>query len=155
MDSIYRDLAPDEVVKAKGLEKTRTQCEMVAYRLLPKSMKEKVERNSVVAFKNCNVAFSPDMLLRNEKICIEIDGGYHILHQRRDKYRNAVFRANGYIVIRIKNQDTSVDVAFWQQLLAGLEYDGTTRENVRPFIDELRKLIDDAIRSWTRINPAE
>ena len=43
MDSIYRDLAPDEVVKAKGLEKTRTQCEMVVYRLLPKSMKEKVD----------------------------------------------------------------------------------------------------------------
>ena len=31
----------------------------------------------------------------------------------------------------------------------------TTKEIIRPFIDELRKLIDAAIRSWTRIDPAK
>ena len=62
-----------------------------------------------------------------------------------------MFISHGFIVIRIKNQDVNVDVAFWQRLLEGLEGFEADREEIRPFIDELRQMIDDEIRSWTII----
>lgn len=150
MENNYRDLTPFEVRKAIRLEKTRTQYEMVAYRLLPKSMRKNVERNHPVAFVGTS-AYFPDLLLRKEKICIEIDGRYHKNRYNEDRRRDEAFIKGGYIVIRIKNEDTRVNVAFWQRLLEGLEGYEVDREEIRPFIDELRKMIDDEIRSWTSL----
>ncbi len=151
MENIYRDLTPREVKNAMWLGKTRSQSEKVAYRLLPKSMKEGIERNSVVAFANSNKLYFPDLLLRKERICIEIDGGYHIRRKEKDERRDNLFRSHGFIVIRIKNKDTQVNVAFWQRILEGLEDYEVNRKDIRPFIDELRQMIDDEIRSWTII----
>jgi very-short-patch-repair endonuclease len=150
MENNYRDLTPFEVRKAIRLEKTRTQYEMVAYRLLPKSMRKNVERNHPVAFVGTS-AYFPDLLLRKEKICIEIDGRYHKNRYNEDRRRDEAFIKGGFIVIRIKNEDTRVNVAFWQRLLEGLEGYEVDREEIRPFIDELRKMIDDEIRSWTSL----
>ena len=69
MNNIYRDLTPIEVMKALEQEEKRTKYEKLAYRLLPKSMKEKVERNPAVAFVG-RTAFFPDLFLREEKMCI-------------------------------------------------------------------------------------
>lgn len=151
MENIYRDLTPFEVKKAKRRETTRTPCEMVAYRMLPKSMRKNVERNPVVAFTDSKTIYFPDLLLRREQICIEIDGGYHIRRKEKDERRDNLFRSHGFIVIRIKNKDTQVNVAFWQRILEGLEDYEVNRKDIRPFIDELRQMIDDEIRSWTII----
>ena len=151
MENIYRDLTPREVKNAMWLGKTRSQSEKVAYRLLPKSMKEGLERNSVVAFVDSNKLYFPDLLLRKERVCIEIDGGYHIKRKKEDEERDNLFISHGFIVIRIKNQDVKVDVAFWQRLLEGLEAYEVDREDIRPFVNELRQMIDDEIRSWTII----
>lgn len=150
MENIYRDLTPREVKNAMWLGKTRSQSEKVAYRLLPKSMRKNVERNHPVAFVGTS-AYFPDLLLRKEKICIEIDGRYHKNRYNEDRRRDEAFIKGGYIVIRIKNEDTRVNVAFWQRLLEGLEGYEVDREEIRPFIDELRKMIDDEIRSWTSL----
>ena len=137
-DSMYRELTPDEVKQAMGQKDKRTQSERKAYRLLTWSMRQRVERNPAIAFKDCNVAFFPDLFFRNERICIEIDGGYHFKRQRQDEYRDKIFKSHGFIVIRIKNLDTRVDVAFWQRLLEGLEKDGCDRTDIRSFVSELR-----------------
>ena len=148
MNNIYRDLTPIEVMKALEQVETRTKYEKLAYRLLPKSMKEKVERNPAVAFVG-RTAFFPDLFLREEKICIEIDGGYHHKRYFEDLNRDRAFRERGFVVIRIKNEDTCVDVVFWQRLLEGLEGSEVNREDIRPFVNELRQMINDEIRSWT------
>ena len=151
MENIYRDLTPREVKNAMWLGKTRSQSEKVTYRLLPKSMKEGLERNSVVAFADSNKLYFPDLLLRKERVCIEIDGGYHEKRKKEDEDRDNLFISHGFIVIRIKNQDVKVDVAFWQQLLDGLEKDGANRRDIKPFTSELRQMINDEICSWTTI----
>ena len=130
------------------LGKIRTQSEKVAYRLLPKSMRMNIERNHPVAFVGTS-AYFPDLLLRKEKICIEIDGRYHKKRYNEDRRRDEAFIKGGFIVIRIKNEDTRVKVAFWERLLEGLEGSEVDREDIKPFIDELRKMIDEEISSWT------
>ena len=148
MENIYRDLKPFEIKKAMWLGKIRTQSEKVAYRLLPKSMRKNVERNHPVAFVGTS-AYFPDLLLRKEKICIEIDGRYHKKRYNEDRRRDEAFIKGGFIVIRTKNEDTRVKVAFWERLLEGLEGSEVDREDIKPFIDELRKMIDEEISSWT------
>lgn len=83
-------------------------------------MRQNIERNPPIAFVGCKSAFFSDLFLRKEKICIEIDGGYHFKRQHQDVHRDDVFRKNGFVVIRIKNLDTRVNVAFWERLLEGL-----------------------------------
>ena len=151
MENIYRDLKPFEKKKVMWLGKIRTQSEKVAYRLLPKSMRKNVERNSAVAFADSNTLYFPDLLLRKERVCIEIDGDYHKKRKEKDERRDNLFISHGFIVIRIKNQDTKVDVAFWQQLLDGLEKDGGNRSDINSFTSELRQMINDEICSWTTI----
>ena len=151
MENIYRDLKPFEKKKVMWLGKIRTQSEKVAYRLLPKSMRKNVERNSAVAFADSNTLYFPDLLLRKERVCIEIDGDYHKKRKEKDERRDNLFISHGFIVIRIKNQDTKVDVAFWQQLLDGLEKDGGNRNDINSFTSELRQMINDEICSWTTI----
>ena len=152
-DNIYRELTPNEVEQAREQKNKRTQSERVAYRLLPWCMRVHVERNPAIAFKDCDVAFFPDLFFRDERICIEIDGGYHFKRQRQDEYRDKIFKSHGFIVIRIKNLDTRVDVAFWQRLLEGMN----KVENVAFHLqlpemkEELRRMISDEIRNWTHI----
>ena len=150
-DSIYRELSANEVEQAHEQKEKRAASEMVAYRLLPWSMRQNIERNPPIAFVGCKYAFFPDLFLRKEKICIEIDGGYHFKRQHQDEYRDKMFKKHGFIVIRINNLDTCIDVAFWQRLLEGLEKDGGGRTDIRPFLSELHQMVDDKIRSWTMI----
>ena len=132
----------------------RTEYEKRAYMLLPKSMRVNVKRNPTVAFPNRKVYY-PDLLMEGEKISIEIDGGYHNWRKwkRRDARRDRVFKSNGYTVIRIKNEDVRINVVFWQRLVEGLEKIAEDRPNIQAYVNELRKMIDSAIRSWTDIDP--
>ena len=95
--------------------------------------------------------FFPDLLFREEKICIELDGGYHWGRIRQDTYRDETFAKHGFTTIRIKNLDTCVNVCFWQRLVEGLE----NINNRSPFVDtliiELHKMIDTEIQLWTCI----
>lgn len=150
MNSIYRALTAKETDRAVEQVSKRTKSEKVAYRLLPWSMRRYVERNQPVAFVRSK-AFFPDLLLRKEKICIEIDGGYHYKHIRQDEHRDKVFHRHGFIVIRIKNLDTRVNVAFWQRILEGLVKEGTERGDIQPYITELHQMIDEEIQSWTTL----
>ena len=151
MEIIYRDLKPFEIKKAMWLGKIRTKSEKVAYRLLPKSMRKSVERNSAVAFADSKKLYFPDLLLRKERVCIEIDGGYPKKRKEEDERRDNLFISHGFIVIRIKNQETKVDMAFSQQLLDGLEKDGGNRSDINTFTSELRQMINEEICSWTTI----
>ena len=144
----YRELTPKEQKSAADQKGKRTPSERVAYSLLPESMKKSAERNPPVAFKEC-VAYYPDLFFRKERICIELDGSSHYGKEQSDKEKDDVFEKRGFIVIRIKNEDTDVNVSFWQQLVKGLEKDGGNRPDILAFIDDLRKMIDIEIRSWT------
>ena len=132
----------------------RTEYEKRAYMLLPKSMRVNVKRNPTVAFPNRKVYY-PDLLMEGEKICIEIDGGYHNRRKwkRRDARRDRLFKSNGYTVIRIKNEDVRINVVFWQRLVEGLEKITEGRPKIQAYVVELRKMIDSTIRSWTDIDP--
>lgn len=147
MEIKYRELTPNEVARAKEQKGMRTKYERRAYRLLPACMKKCVERNPPIAFARLKTTYYPDLFFRDAKICVEIDGGYH--HNRRfeDYIRDKAFKRRGFIVIRILNGDTRVDVAFWQRLLEGLEKSGTNRDDILLFINELRKTIDDVTKS--------
>ena len=148
---MYRELKSAEVKRALRQPLHRTDSEVRAYCLLPKSMRCRTERNPPIAFSNSKEAYFPDLLLRKERICIEIDGGYHKNRKEKDAERDQMFKSHGFIVIRIKNEDTEVDVAFWQRLLEGMEKDAKDRNDIRPFIAELQRIIDDEICSWTII----
>ena len=152
MENVYRALSPYEIAKAKLLMSRRTGSEKRAFQLLPECMKKVTERNPAIAFKGCAV-FYPDLFLRNEKICIEIDGAYHSNRKLLDEYRDKVFKEHGFIVIRIVNQDTYVNVAFWQRLLEELENSqhNFNHPNLNMIKAELRQLIDQEIDSWTCI----
>jgi len=154
IDDIYRALTPKEIEQAREQKDKRTVSEKVAYRLLPWSMKHNIERNPPVAFVECKSAFFPDLFLRNEKVCIEIDGGYHCKRERQDAHRDKVFRKYGFIVIRIKNLDTCINVAFGERLLEGLNKveDTGSRPHLAAIKEELRRMISDEICSWTRID---
>ena len=148
---MYRELNPAEGKRALMQPEHRTKSEVRAYRLLPKSMRSRTERNPPIAFCDCKEAYFPDLLLRKEKICIEIDGEYHKNRKEKDADCDEAFKSHGYIVIRIKNEDTEVDVAFWERLLEGLKQAGTNRRDIQPFIAELQRMIEEEISSWTII----
>lgn len=147
----YRTLTAEEMVRADEQRKERTSAEKEAYRLLPENMRERVERNSPVAFEG-HKAFYPDLLFRDEKIIIEIDGGVHRKYeqQRIDEHRNGVFKDHGFHVIRILNEDVCVNVAFWQRVVKGLSKINPVenRTDVCDFIADLNELIhQETIRS--------
>ena len=152
---MYRELKSAEVKRALRQPLHRTDSEVRAYCLLPKSMRCRTERNPPIAFSNSKEAYFPDLLLRKERICIEIDGEYHKNRIEKDAERDQMFKSHGFIVVRILNEDTEVDVAFWERLLEGLEKFGEHRSDIKSFIVELRQLINDEISSWTKYNPAE
>lgn len=103
-------------------------------------MKLNVERNSPVAFVG-NRSFYPDLLFREAKIIIEIDGSIHLIEERQksDKDRDRIFQAHGYDIIRIVNEDVCFSVSFWLRLKEGLsriEPVGN-KSVVQDYIDEL------------------
>lgn len=150
IDIEYRDLKPFELDYAAEQKNGRTYSERVAFSLLPESMKKSAERNPPVAFKGC-IAYYPDLFFRKERICIEIDGSSHYTKGESDKEKDEIFRERGFIVIRVENEDTDDNVAFWQQLIKGLEKDGGNRPEILAFIDDLRKMVDNEIRNWTNL----
>lgn len=152
MENIYRELTPNEVKLVLEQKEMRTKHEKSAYRLLPGIMKANVERNPPIAFKDCNVTFFPDLFFRKEKICIELDGGYHWKRIRQDAYRDETFAKHGFTTIRIKNCDTSVNVSFWQRLVEGLEKIDNRMPSVNGLITQLRQMIDHEIWSWTQLD---
>ena len=149
--SIFRELTGAEVIQAREQKEMRTSYEREAYRLLPNSMKAKVERNPPIAFKECNVTFFPDLFFREERICVEIDGGYHYKRIRQDTYRDEVFARHDFATIRIKNLDTLVNVSFWQRLVEGMSKIDNRTQSIDAIITELHQMIDTEIRSWTCI----
>lgn len=145
-----RDLTPWEKNNEKKKMKGATYGERSAFMLLPESMKKNAKRNKAVAFEGCN-AYYPDIFLSIEKIVIEIDGSSHIGNGEEDAKRDEEFIERGYTVIRIEDSDTEVDVAFWQRLVEGLEKIENNRPEIIGFINDLQKLIDAEVRSWTDI----
>ncbi len=114
--------------------------EAVAYNLLPEILKEHTERNVCVAFEG-HKAFYPDLFLYDEKIVIEIDGGYHRGKMNEDKHRDDVFNEYGYHTIRIENNDTKKKLNFWFCLLVGLRGMKSDKVSINKMITTLEKKI--------------
>ena len=149
---MYRELTAREKQRALYYEQIHTEAETRAYKLLPKSMKEKVQSNPVVVFAGNSSLFFPDLFFARERICVEIDGGAHDRKKERDARRDKIFKDNGITVIRIKNKDTHVNVAFWQRLAEGLEtYSGDEVTTVEQFKAELREMIAEEVSNWTNL----
>ena len=140
----YRELTTLEQKRVDEQRKERTQAEKEAFRLLPDCMKEIIERNGPVAFCG-HAAFYPDLLLRDAKIIIEIDGGIHRKYEQKriDNHRNGVFMEHGYDIIRINNEDVCLNVAFWQRLVEGLAKINPIgiKKNTMAYIKELNRMI--------------
>ena len=148
-NKMIRDLTEEEMAFINEQPINRTDSEVKAYRLLPKSLKMDVERNQPIAFTEGGLC-RPDFLWRYKRICLEIDGGCHKFKVRHDNIKNWAFRKNGFIVIRIVNMDVRVNVCFWQRLLDGLKVYKYERPELEPILNELQEMIDNEIKSWTR-----
>ncbi len=98
-----RSLSSEEIRRAIELKSREIPDEDKAYNFLPKSVRDRVERNIPIAFAN-HKAFYPDFLLPEEKVLIEIDDWRHNYSPRKDQdeHRDKVFEEYGYITIRIK-----------------------------------------------------
>ena len=83
------NFTPKELAFAERQFICRTKFEIKAYYLLPKSMRGAVERNPLIKIDGHNDLFFPDLLLRKDKIIIEIDGKYHnsFKQKKHDHYR--------------------------------------------------------------------
>lgn len=151
----YRELTNLELRRANNQPRTRSIEERWAYWYLPRSMQKSILKNHAVAFES-GKAYYPDLILFKEKIIIEIDGGYHNneKQQVRDEKRDHTFFANDFSVIRIKNEDTCVNVAFWERLieqLSKIEPVGS-RATLPTYIDELQAMRDREIKYWTSLD---
>ena len=151
----YREIRNFEKARAKSQLRKRTIEEMWAYWYLPESMRRHVLKNYAIAFAG-ESAYYPDLVMFDEKIIIEIDGGYHNGEEQVsfDEYRDLTFCANEFYVIRIKNEDTCVNVAFWERMieeLTKIEPIGC-RATLSGYIEEIKEMRDAEIRSWTSLN---
>lgn len=113
-------------------------------------MKKSAERNPAIAFAG-HATYYPDLFFRKEKFLVEIDGAYHNSRKQKeiDEHRDKVFLDNGFHTIRIQNEDTLLNVSFWQKLVRGLEsiclYD---KESITvTYIEELHQMIENEIRT--------
>lgn len=153
---MYRELTAREKQRALYYKRIHTEAETRAYRLLPKSMKVEAKCNEAVAFAGNSSLFFPDLFFRKEGICVEIDGVAHDRKKERDARRDKIFMDNGLTVIRIKNKDTLVNVAFWQRLAEGLEaYSGDEVTAVEQFKAELREMIAEEVSNWTNLETVD
>ena len=135
------NFTPKELAFAERQIFCRTKYEIKAYYLLPKSMRGAVERNPLIKFDGHNDVFFPDILLRKDKIVIEIDGKYHnsINQKIHDHHRDDLFAQHGYSIIRIKNEDLYFPIVYWQRLLEGLQKNNFSDPS---YISELMNLIE-------------
>ena len=135
------NFTPKELAFAERQFICRTKYEIKAYYLLPKSMRGAVERNPLIKFDGHNDVFFPDILLRKDKIVIEIDGKYHnsINQKIHDHHRDDLFAQHGYSIIRIKNEDLYFPIVYWQRLLEGLQKNNFSGPS---YISELMNLIE-------------
>jgi very-short-patch-repair endonuclease len=152
----YRTLTPKEMAYAQEQLSSRSIEEDTAYWYFPEKMKAKVKRNFPIAFEGCNTAYYPDFVLFNERIIIEIDGGYHKGQKQidRDEKKDKVFYDNGFAIIRIKNEDTCVNVSFWERLIEGLSKiaPNENRATIPLYIKELELMREREIRLWTSLD---
>lgn len=152
----YRTLSPKEMEYAHEQFSSRTKEENTAYWYFPKNMKARMKRNYPIALEGCDMAYYPDFVLFDERIIIEIDGGYHNGEKQvgRDKKKDQVFHENGYAIIRIKNEDTSVNVSFWERLIEGLSKldSNGKRATIPSYIKELKTMRDKEIHLWTSLD---
>lgn len=152
----YRALTPQEMTYAQEQLSSRSIEEDTAYWYFPEKMKARMKRNYPIAFEGCSIAYYPDFVLFNERIIIEIDGGYHSGEKQttRDEKKNQVFEDNGFAIIRIKNEDTSVNVSFWERLIEGLSKidSNENRATVSSYIKELQSMHDKEISLWTSLD---
>lgn len=113
-----RPLTPEELRTEIKQKKQRTDYERRAYRWLPDGMKKYAERNPGVAFEGEDrFAYFPDIFFDEQRLLIEIDGGYHMGQTDEDEERDKFFRNHGYKTIHIKNADTMEELAFLEALL--------------------------------------
>lgn len=151
----YRELKNFEKARAKSQPQKRTIEEKWAYWYLPKSMRKYVLKNPAIAFVG-ESAYYPDLVMFEEKIIIEIDGKYHDTEDQLafDEYRDQIFCSNDFSVIRIKNEDTCVNVAFWERLIESLSKIEPLgyRSTLTGYINELKAMRDAEIRSWTSLD---
>lgn len=152
----YRALTPQEMTYAQEQLSSRSIEEDTAYWYFPEKMKARMKRNYPIAFEGCSIAYYPDFVLFNERIIIEIDGGYHSGEKQttRDEKKDQVFEDNGFAIIRIKNEDTSVNVSFWERLIEGLSKidSNENRATVSSYIKELQSMHDKEISLWTSLD---
>ena len=152
----YRALTPQEMEYANEQLSSRTKEENTAYWYFPEKMKVRMKRNYPVAFEGYDTAYYPDFVLFDERIIIEIDGGYHNGQKQvvRDEKKDQVFDDNDFAIIRIKNEDTSVNVSFWERLIEGLsniDLNGN-RATIPMYIKELKSMRDREIQLWTSLD---
>ncbi len=152
----YRALTPQETEYAHEQLYLRTKEENMAYWYFPTTMKAGMKRNYPIAFEGCDTAYYPDFVLFDERIIIEIDGGYHNGKKQieRDEKKDQVFQNNDFAVIRIKNEDISVNVSFWERLIEGLSKIDSigNRATVSSYIKELKSMRDKEIQLWTSLD---
>jgi hypothetical protein len=152
MTTEYRQLTSEELVRLSELKDMRTKSQKRAFNMLPASMRLVAEQDAPLAFWK-HAAFFPDILLREQRICIEIDGATHRTRVRQDMHRDSVLAEHVYNTSRIKNMDTKVNVVFWQRLLEGLDniYSSERSEAICKMKKELESLIAEEIRKWTML----
>jgi very-short-patch-repair endonuclease len=152
----YRTLTTQEMAYAHEQLSSRSKEENTAYWYFPEKMKAKVKRNYPIAFEGYDTAYYPDFVLLDEQIIIEIDGGYHNGQKQigRDERKDQVFGDNDFAIIRIKNEDTSVNVSFWERLIEGLSKidQNGNRATIPIYIKELKSMRDREIQLWTSLD---
>lgn len=150
-----RQLTTMELVTEISQKKHRTDYERRAYRWLPNGMKKFAIRNSGVAFENEDrFACYPDLFFEEQRLLVEIDGGYHMGQTDEDEERDDFFNNHGYKVVHIKNADTIEEIAFLETLLYELRQikEIDNRVLVKEFIEELHKTINMRNKSMLTID---
>ena len=74
--------------------------------------------------------------------------------QRQNTHHEKVFRKHGFIVIRIMNFETCINIAFGERLREGLNKveDTVYHPHLTAIKEELRQMTSDEISSWTHID---
>lgn len=152
----YRELKTFELARAKGQFPSRTTEENMAYWFFPACMRDNMKRNYPIAFVGEKTAYYPDFVLFKERIIIEIDGGYHNGKRQieRDDVKDQIFNRYDFDVIRIQNEDTNVNVAFWERLIEKMSVIklDENRKTLPFFIRELKAMREREIRLWTSLD---
>ncbi len=141
MNTEFRPLTPEE--RRKEIEQKtvlRTKYEKWVYRHLPDCMKDRVLRNSGIAIKE-HVAYYPDLTFLDERICIEVDGDYHLFNKNYDIYRENTFKKHGFDFIRLRNKEACCSITVCATLLCELKKIERLKGNpmVEKYIHELQR----------------